>query len=531
MGSMRRFALLVAPAFVALACNAVLGLDDLPLKDAGSGDGGDPGLGGTGGSGATAGKGGSAGRGGTVGSGGSSTGGDAGEGGESGASGGSGGSDPGGRGGSEGGGSGGTGGTSGAGGDTGGSGGTAGQSGSSGSAGSGGTCDLSDVGKSREALPNPITGAFTATADKVWTLNDYVVVEDGGELTIEPCTRIEGAAAGNPGTLFIARGAKIFANGTATHPILFTSEASAPNRAAGQWGGVVLLGRAPITVGSQMIESPFEAITDSRLWYGGSLPADNSGSLSYVRIEFSGHVIQENFYAIAGLALAGVGSGTTIDHVMVSNTRDDCFDWFGGTVRSNYLVCNNPADDYFDIDAGWLGGGEYWFGRREHAAIESGDPYGIEADATNDLRAPRTDFDVTNAILCGTGQAVTTAQPQFGMVLRERVRADIVSLLLLGFEYGIDTRDAVDAADISISDSAFWDLVNPGGIGDPDTGGNDDVGFLDQTPFESGTFNSQPDPGFFTVSECLDPNGPTSAVTNDDYWRWLEEDWLDWSTE
>jgi hypothetical protein len=302
---------------------------------------------------------------------------------------------------------------------------------------------------------------------------------------------------------------------------------------------VVLLGRTPI--GAASASKIYEGLTDTELSYGGDDPEDDSGVFQYVRIEFGGWNILPD-KEINGLSMAAVGSGTTIDHVMVSNTSDDCFEWWGGTVEANYLICNNSGDDMFDADEGYVAEGHYWFGRRvRDDIISSEDPGSFEWDGTEggaDLM-PVTNVTVSNLTLCGTGVPSPASTPEFGMVLRERITGAIDNLALLGFEYGIDTRNAFTAGDVTIDNSTFWQLGED--IGDADTAGsmpNDDEGFADASVFEDGDNNDPaPDPIPFELEDCLDENGPTSAVKNSDIGafaggaEWMDGLWVDWSEE
>jgi hypothetical protein len=397
------------------------------------------------------------------------------------------------------------------------------------------TCDLSGSDKQHQALPSSISEDFTATSDKVWDINGFVHVEAGATLTIEKCTRLEGSPAPSPGVLVATRGGRIVANGEKDEPILFTS-AQATGREAGQWGGVVLLGRAPITRPGGATEALYEGLTDVIYTYGGNLAEDDSGSLRYVRIEFGGYEILPD-KEVNGLSMAGVGTGTTIDHIMVSNTLDDCFEWWGGGVRADYLVCNNPGDDNFDGDDGWQGGGEYWFGRRAGFAVDSDDPNGFELDSHTDGTLPRTAITVANVTLCSTGAVSGRPSPLFGMVLRELFTGAFDNVDLLGFEYGIDTRNAIVAGDVTLANSKFWELVNAGALGSPDATDND-MGFDDASIFTSDASNTEPDPVPYTVADCLNGgNAPVKAVLDSDSGAfaggadWMDGLWVDWSEE
>lgn len=399
-------------------------------------------------------------------------------------------------------------------------------------------CDLSGVGKEREELPNEIEEDLTLEADKVYVIRGTVKVREGATLTIPACTRLEGLPDPTPGFIAVLRGGRIVADGTADAPILFTSSREPGDRAAGDWGGVVLLGRAPITYSGGAQEAIYEGLTEADYTYGGNDEDDDSGVLRYVRIEYSGwDIFPEK--EVNGLSMAGVGRGTVIDHVMVSNTKDDCFEWWGGTVEANYLIANNCGDDYFDGDEGWQGGGKYWFGRRDFGSIDSDDPNGFEFDSINSGVEPRTAFRVQHVTLCGPGEASDRPNPLFGMVLRELVTGQIDDLALLGFEYGIDTRNAFVTGDVTIENSKFWELVSA--LGAPDTTDNDE-GFDDASIFTDDDSNElDPDPVPFTVEQCLEDNGPDAAVLGSEIgafpdadavaeWK-LDGAWVDWLEE
>ncbi|MFO7177999.1 MAG: hypothetical protein DIU78_004785 [Pseudomonadota bacterium] len=429
----------------------------------------------------------------------------------------------------------------------GGAGGTPDDAGPGGAAGTGGgaagapdaaECDLSGEGLEREALPADIEEDLTLTNDRVWVIEGTVHVHDGATLTIPPCTRLEGLSDPTPGFVVALRGGRIVADGTAEEPILFTSSQPVGERRAGDWGGVVLLGRAPITRPGGDTEAIYEGLTDEIYTYGGDDPDNDSGTLRYVRIEFGGWDIFPD-KEVNGLSMAGVGRRTVIDHVMVSNTLDDCFEWWGGTVEASHLIANNCGDDYFDGDEGWRGGARYLFGRRDVASVDSDDPNGFELDGINDGTEPRTAFSFQNVTLCGTGEPSPRANPHYGMLLRELVTGTLENVALLGFEYGIETRDAIAQGDVTIESSSFWALSE--GIGETDAGGDDDGGFDDASIFTETPSNEVPDPVPFTVAECLEDEGPTAAVLEsglgafpdaDAVARWaLDAPWVDWSED
>jgi hypothetical protein len=246
-----------------------------------------------------------------------------------------------------------------------------------------------------------VTADMTLSADNDYVLKGVVQVKSGSTLTIEPCTTIKGDKA-TLGTLVVEPGAKIVADGEADKPIVFTSLAEPGDRAPGDWGGVVLLGRAPINVPGGTAN--VEGITGEGTNYGGDQADDNSGTLRYVRIEFSGILLSPD-NEVNGLTFAGVGSGTTVDHVMVQRTLDDCFEFFGGTVNAKHLICSNNGDDGFDWDFGFAG--KLQFLAVQQDPLFEDDTNGFEATTTQTRRsnAPLSNPTIYNATLCGKNLA------------------------------------------------------------------------------------------------------------------------------
>ena len=205
------------------------------------------------------------------------------------------------------------------------------------------------------------TGTTTWRADKKYLLNGHVFVNDGQTLTIEPGTvvRANTGQGENASALIVARGGKLIAEGTPEKPIVFTVEGddltgSVPIEANGLWGGVIILGSAPVNTanGENMIEGiPAE---EPRGVYGGNNERDNSGIIKYVSIRHGGTRIGEGD-EINGLTLGGVGNQTTLEYVEVISNRDDGFEFFGGTVNARYLLSAFCGDDAFDFDLGYRG--------------------------------------------------------------------------------------------------------------------------------------------------------------------------------
>lgn len=207
------------------------------------------------------------------------------------------------------------------------------------------------------------------TADKTYVLNGLVFVDGGATLTIEPGTVIKAMPGQgyDASALVVARNGKIFAEGTADKPIIFTAledDVDDPNdlppHTSGLWGGIIILGNATVNtvVGMHHIEGI--RATDPRAIYGGTDDDDNSGILRYVSIRYGGTDIGKG-NEINGLTLSAVGRGTTIEFVEVFNNQDDGFEFFGGTVNTRYLVSAFNGDDAFDYDEGYRGRNQFWF--------------------------------------------------------------------------------------------------------------------------------------------------------------------------
>ena len=188
----------------------------------------------------------------------------------------------------------------------------------------------------------------TLTKDKKYLIKGQVFVRTGVVLTIQPGTVVFGDKA-TKGTLVIDRGGKLLAEGTAAEPIIFTSALPAGTRDRGDWGGLVILGKAPVNQPDPAIEGITPAVI-----FGGTDNADNSGVLKYVRVEFAGIELTPN-NETNSITLGGVGSGTKMDYTQVSFGGDDGFEWFGGSMNSKNLVAFAMWDDCFDVDYGFIG--------------------------------------------------------------------------------------------------------------------------------------------------------------------------------
>ncbi|WP_114781946.1 T9SS C-terminal target domain-containing protein [Botryobacter ruber] len=275
---------------------------------------------------------------------------------------------------------------------------------------------------------------FTMKAGTTYMLKGFVYVKEGATLTIEPGTVIKGDKA-TKGTLIIERGGKIMANGTAANPIVFTSAQPAGQRSAGDWGGIIILGKAPVNAGAS---AKIEGGVDRN--FGGTDVADNSGVLKYVRIEFPGIAFQPD-NEINGLTLGGVGAGTTIDYVQVSYSGDDSFEWFGGTVNAKHLIAYKTVDDMFDTDLGYTGKLQYLIGISDPNVADASGSNGFESDNDGDgtTATPITAPTYSNVTLFGPLGASATPNANFkrALHLRRNNRTKLHNSIVMGFPVGL----------------------------------------------------------------------------------------------
>ncbi|TXK44636.1 T9SS C-terminal target domain-containing protein [Pontibacter qinzhouensis] len=277
---------------------------------------------------------------------------------------------------------------------------------------------------------------FTMRAGTKYLLRGFVYIQEGATLTIEPGTVIMGESTSR-GTLIVERGGKIMADGTVDKPIVFTSNQPVNRRAAGDWGGIIILGKAPVNLGSSaVIEGGVQRE------YGGTDPNDNSGVLRYVRIEFPGIAFQPN-NEINGLTLGGVGAGTTIDYVQVSHCGDDAFEWFGGTVNAKHLIAYKTVDDMFDTDNGFSGKLQFLVGISDPAVADVSASNGFESDndSNGTSATPITAPTYSNVSLFGplAPGATATVNSNYGrgLHLRRNNQTKLHNSLVAGWPVGL----------------------------------------------------------------------------------------------
>ena len=320
-------------------------------------------------------------------------------------------------------------------------------------------------GPTVEIVSGTISADTTWTADTNHVLSGAVFVGDGATLTIEPGTHIFGESATN-GALIVARGGRIVAEGTAEAPIVMTSDQREGERSRGDWGGLIINGAAPLNIPGGTAEG--EGDTGE---YGGGNPADDSGVLRYVRVEFAGSEFSPD-NELNGIAFQGVGNGTTVDFVQVHFNKDDGVEFFGGTVDAKHVVCTGIADDSFDWTDGWTGRGQFWVAQQRGDDADQG----IEADnngENNDL-TPRSHPTLYNITLIGDPDSDEGDESDIGILLREGTAATIAGAIVMGFkETGLDidnaaTYENAESGALVVSNSIFHD--NAEGAFDDDAG-------------------------------------------------------------
>lgn len=298
-----------------------------------------------------------------------------------------------------------------------------------------------------EATVTKGNGQFTfaaglhITADETWSgvikLDGWVYIDAGAILTVEAGTIIRGAQKSG---LFIQRGGKIDAVGTSSNPIVFTSNQIAGLRFNSDWAGIVLCGKGVNNLpgGEGLAEGGIDAT------YGGNDPHDNSGKLEYVRIEFPGFEVATGS-EVNGLTFCSVGDGTTIDHIQVSYSGDDAYEWFGGSVNAKYLISYKTEDDDFDTDNGFVGMVQYGLISRDKDIVDSDTANAFESD--NDA-AGSTNLPFTHAVfsnISGFGpfaDATTDVTLQnhldgAAMRIRRSSKLQIYNALLAGWGRGL----------------------------------------------------------------------------------------------
>jgi hypothetical protein len=322
--------------------------------------------------------------------------------------------------------------------------------------------DLDDTGMTlglSKGLYRSIEADTKLESGKIYMLDGPTHIESGVTLTIGKCTKILGM---NEESVLVTESGlkkvgvntyepggppgKLVAVGEPNAPIIFTSSKKPGDRLRGDWGGIVLAGRAPDNYYSRHTPdidglAPFQIegleVRQVRSgWKDATYEAESSGHLEYVRIEFVGYVAGSD-RELNGLTFAGAGSGTKISHVMVSNSIDDCFEWFGGSVNADHLIAHNCDDDAFDTDLGYRGKVQFAFTRQFRTTNEV-DSNGFEWDGSGKDKKATPERPAnprfSNITACGGNTGKFTPNPRMGIVMRNASGGGLINTLMTGYE-------------------------------------------------------------------------------------------------
>jgi Secretion system C-terminal sorting domain len=309
-----------------------------------------------------------------------------------------------------------------------------------------------------------ITSNTTWLNTNTYVLNALVYVTGNATLTIQPGTLILGDF-NNKGSLIITKGAKLIANGTVNQPIVFTSSQPAGLRSPGDWGGIILLGQAPINVpgGSAVIEGGLDPVKGS---YGGTISNDNSGSMTYVRIEFAGVPFALN-NEINSLTCGGVGSGTVLDYIQVSNGFDDGFEFFGGSVNAKHLISSSMLDDDFDTDFGYSGKIQFGLCVRDKnlADVSASNGFESDNDAAGSANSPFTSPVFSNMTLVGPSETISTVVNvnfRAGMRLRRNTKLKVYNSIIMGWPAALNLDGTTVETNATNGDLQFQNIISAG---------------------------------------------------------------------
>lgn len=291
-------------------------------------------------------------------------------------------------------------------------------------------------------LSGKINTDKTLQTGKTYKLKGTVYIVEGAKLTIEPGVTIQGEKSSR-GTLVVTRGTQLIANGTADKPVVFTSDQSIPQR--GDWGGIVLLGRAKTNssfngvTGVGEIEGGVNNAEGLGL-YGGADDNDNSGVLKYVRVEYAGYAFLPD-KELNGITFGAVGRGTVVDHVQVSWANDDSFEWFGGSVDCKHLISYKTLDDDFDMDNGFSGRLQFGIALRDSVIADQSQSNGFEIDndAGGSALTPQTSAIISNFTMVGPRATLSnTGNSLFrrGAHTRRNSAISIFNSIIMGWPIG-----------------------------------------------------------------------------------------------
>jgi hypothetical protein len=327
----------------------------------------------------------------------------------------------------------------------------------------------------------------------IYVLDQKIYVPSGQSITIPPGTLIRGkfdASPANATALVIERGAKIYAVGTPDCPIVFTADADPmdgtyPVANKGQWGGIVILGKAVNNL-TLAANGPFQpgvgdgklcvsdgvgtmegfASSNSKDQFGGTDDNDNSGILKYVSIRFAGAILEVGG-EINALSLGSVGSGTTIDHIDIVSSADDGIEAWGGTVNIKYASMIFGNDDIFDYDDGYRGKVQFLFGLKTDntASVDADNGFEMDADDQKSNNTPRSHPVIFNATMIGNNKTVQTSDNSAIAAInaKELTEGELYNSVFANFKYGLNLVKALGTR--TGTSEAYHNWATTGGNG------------------------------------------------------------------
>ncbi len=306
------------------------------------------------------------------------------------------------------------------------------------------------------------------TNDKLYRLNGLVFVRNGATLTIDPGTVIIGQPGSEPpSALIITRSGRIVAEGTRSRPIIMTSALTPGERQRGDWGGLILLGRAPVNVSGG--EFTIEGVPDSEdSRYGGNDPEHDCGTLRYVRVEYAGSTFAPN-NEVNAITWGGCGTKTVAEYLQTSYGLDDAFEFFGGTVNARYLIGGLAADDFLDWQLGYTGNIQFGFFYQDP---DNPGNRGIEADNSefDQGASPLSKPNVFNVTFVGSGQPGFDESNAPGLYLRRGTGGNVNNAIVTRFYSaglhidGSAAEAQIDSGNTTMNGILLWDN-NIGGNG------------------------------------------------------------------
>lgn len=329
-----------------------------------------------------------------------------------------------------------------------------------------GSCVLPTTTSGNTVVSGSITSNTTWTSDQIWEIKGRVIVQSGATLTIEPGTIIKGqtGTGTNASALIIARDGMIHAVGTAANPIIFTSvldniemgQLSGTNLVEtdnGKWGGVIVLGQAPVSTGNGDTQGQIEGIPATEPYgvYGGTNATHSSGAIQYVSIRHGGALIGAG-NEINGLTLGGVGSGTTIDQVEIVGTLDDGIEFFGGTANLTNICIIYQGDDGLDIDQNFAGSIDNFYVL-----------HGASTDEGLEIDGPEGSTYINGLFTLSNGTCKSADGMGSGCDLKSKAQGSFTNVVWEGYSKSIKVRaEFSDTVNCTLIEDAYTHLVaNP----------------------------------------------------------------------